>query len=238
MNIVIIGAGRAGLSFDSALRAAGHHVSVRHHSDLGDELDSDIVLLCVPDDAIELVAQNLQVSSQTVVAHCAGSRTLSVLEPHDRVGSLHPLVALTSAEVGAHRLVGATYCVSGDEILEELVSSLNGRVFTLSDANRAAYHATACVAANHLVVLMSHVAQLAHNAGLSLTDFMGLAHNALDDVVSCGPAAALTGPASRGDLSTIDAHLAAIPESERQLYVALANRALALAEQTSPAQSV
>ena len=41
---------------------------------------------------------------------------------------------------------------------------------------------------------------------------------------------ALTGPASRGDMATIDAHLAAIPESERATYVALANAAFELAE--------
>jgi predicted short-subunit dehydrogenase-like oxidoreductase (DUF2520 family) len=45
-----------------------------------------------------------------------------------------------------------------------------------------------------------------------------------------GPRDALTGPASRGDLSTIDAHLHSIPASTRELYVSLAREALALGE--------
>jgi predicted short-subunit dehydrogenase-like oxidoreductase (DUF2520 family) len=57
-----------------------------------------------------------------------------------------------------------------------------------------------------------------------------LAYAALHDVSEVGPIDALTGPASRGDLSTIDSHLAAIPESTRELYVALARDALALGE--------
>ncbi len=231
MNITIIGSGRAGSSFARALSTAGHDVSVQHHDDTVVSASSDLVLLCVPDDAIGLVAQCLVLSSHTVVAHCAGSRTLDVLGEHERVASLHPLVALSSTEVGSERLRGANYCVAGDEIVLDVVASLGGRSFSLSDDRRVAYHATACVAANHLVALLGHVARLAQSAGLELSDFLNLAHSAIDDVATLGPEGALTGPASRGDLRTIDAHLASIPEAERATYVALANAALALAEQ-------
>ena len=144
---------------------------------------------------------------------------------------MHPLMPLPSGELGAQRLFGATYCVQGDEVLIDVVGSLDGRVITLRDDQRTAYHATASVAANHLVALMGHVGNLAQTAGLSLEDFLPLAQQALADVVAVGPHAALTGPASRGDMVTIDAHLAAIPESERSTYVTLANAAFELAEQ-------
>jgi predicted short-subunit dehydrogenase-like oxidoreductase (DUF2520 family) len=80
---------------------------------------------------------------------------------------------------------------------------------------------------------MGHVQRLARSAGLELEDFLALSRQALEDVVEVGPAMALTGPASRGDVATIDAHLEAIPESERSTYVALANAAFELAEQRS-----
>jgi predicted short-subunit dehydrogenase-like oxidoreductase (DUF2520 family) len=184
----------------------------------------------VPDDAIGDVASRITPDVKRVVAHVAGSLTLAVLAPHPRVGSMHPLMVLPSGELGAQRLFGATYCVQGDEVLVDVVRSLDGRVITLRDDQRTAYHATAAVAANHLVALMGHVGQLAASAGLSLEDFLPLAQQALADVVAVGPHAALTGPASRGDMATIDAHLAAIPESERSTYVALANAAFELAE--------
>ena len=233
MRVAIVGAGRAGSSFSVALRRVGHDVQVVHHDQLEWIQDVDLILLCVPDDAIADVSTRLAPDASRVVAHVAGSRNLDVLSPHPRVASLHPLVPLPSTEVGATRLFGATYSVAGDALAVELVRSLDGRVIRLSDTQRTAYHATATVAANHLVVLLAHVARLAQSAGLELEDFLPLARLALEDVEARGPEAALTGPASRGDMATIDAHLDAIPEAERSTYVALAHAAFELAERRS-----
>jgi predicted short-subunit dehydrogenase-like oxidoreductase (DUF2520 family) len=222
MNITIVGAGRAGSSFAGALTSVGHDVTLVHHDELDQLASPQLILLTVPDDAIGDVALAIAPSTNQVVAHVAGSLSLGVLGPHPRVGSIHPLMLLPSGELGARRLVGATYSVAGDELM---------LVITLRDDQRTAYHATAAVAANHLVALMGHVGHLAESAGLSLEDFLPLAQQALADVAAVGPRAALTGPASRGDMATIDAHLAAIPESQRSTYVALANAAFELAEQ-------
>jgi predicted short-subunit dehydrogenase-like oxidoreductase (DUF2520 family) len=230
MKISIVGTGRAGTSFERALRGVGHDVRLIGRGELHQLGSPDLILLCVPDSEISPVAASIPVSDRYVVAHVAGSRTLGVLGAHKRVASMHPLAALPSPEIGARRLAGATYCVAGDELVGVVVASLGGRAITLNDDQRTRYHATAVVAANHLVALMGHVEKLAEAAGLHLEDFLGLAEQALDDVRSLGPQAALTGPASRGDMATIDAHLAAIPESERSTYVTLANAAFELAE--------
>lgn len=239
MHIAIVGAGRAGTSFALALTNAGHQVTLRHHHelhelhDLGDVDDVAMILLCVPDDQIALVARAIPVSDRYAIVHVAGSRTLEVLAGHPRVGSMHPLVALPSSEVGARRLVGATYCVAGDEVVADVVASLHGRAITLRDERRTLYHATATVASNHVVALLGQVQRLAESAGLALEDFLDLSRQALEDVAAFGPEGALTGPASRGDVATIDAHLHAIPEGERATYVALANAAFELAERRS-----
>jgi predicted short-subunit dehydrogenase-like oxidoreductase (DUF2520 family) len=230
MNIALIGAGRAGTSFSLALRRVGHHVQLLHHDDAAALDTPDLILLCVPDDAIATVAEQIAPSDQYVVAHVAGSRTLDVLAPHRRVGSLHPLMALPDGDDGAQRLIGATYCVAGDDLLRSVAESLEGRIISLADAERSVYHAAAVVASNHLVALMGQVQTLAESIGLTLDDFLPLASQSLRDVAVLGPDAALTGPASRGDMATIDAHLAAIPEAERATYVALANAAFELSE--------
>ena len=230
MNISIVGTGRAGASFFTALTRAGHRVQLVHHDEIDDLGPSDLVLLCVPDGALEETAARLTPRATQVVAHCAGSLTLDVLGAHPRVASLHPLATLPSPERGAQRLVGATYCVAGDALIGEVVRSLHGRTITLDDDQRTLYHATAAVAANHLVALMGHVTRLADAAGLRFEDFVPLARMALEDAAEMGPVRALTGPASRGDMATIDAHLGAMAESERATYVAMANAALALAE--------
>ena len=233
MRTAIIGAGRAGTSFSEALSRSGHHVTLVHHDELERVGEVDLVLLTVPDDAIAAVAAQLPIDAQRVVAHVAGSRSLAVLAPHPRVASIHPLITMPNEDVGAQRLIGATFALAGDAAVRELVSSLGGRALALDDERRVAYHATATVAANHLVALLAHVQRLAEHAGLSLEDFLPLSMMALEDVAARGPERALTGPASRGDLATIDAHLGAIPASERSTYVALAQVAFDVAERRS-----
>ena len=230
MKISIVGAGRAGTSFSTALAASGHDVQLIHHDELHLISAPDVILLTVPDDFIDVIALQIPHNENQIVAHVAGSRILSVLGEHPRVASIHPLMALPSGDLGAARLYGATYCVAGDDGIREIATALNGRIITLSDEQRTLYHATAVVAANHLVALMGHVKELAEAAGLSLEDFIPLAEQSLRDVKEVGPQDALTGPASRGDMATIDAHLAALPEAERSTYVALANAAFELAE--------
>ena len=228
MDIVIIGAGRAGSSFAAAL-APAHRVTLVHH-DERDATGADLALLCVPDDALAAVAGRLRVGEATVVAHVAGSRGLEVLAPHARVGSLHPLATLPDAARGAARLRGGVFSVEGDALVEDVVHSLGGRILRVRADRRVLYHATAVSAANHLVALLGHVGALARGADLALQDFLPLAQQALDDVVAAGPARALTGPAVRGDVATIAAHLAAVPEDERVLYRALSARAARVAQ--------
>jgi len=230
MKITIVGAGRAGSSFCGALRKVGYDVRLVHHDELSELGGAELVLLCVPDDVISIVSSQVARSTRYVVAHVAGSRGLSELGDHHRVALIHPLAALPNAELGAQRLESALFSVGGDEIVDELVVSLHGRSIRLRDDQRALYHAAASVTANHLVALMGHVEVLAQGVGMDLDDFVPLAQQALHDVAQLGVRRALTGPASRADMATIDAHLAVIPSSQRATYVAMANAAFELAE--------
>ncbi len=231
MRVTIVGAGRAGSAFAIALDRAGYDVTLVHHDEVAALETDGLVMLCVPDDAIADVSDSLAPSTDRVVVHVAGSRGLGELSRHPRAGFMHPLAILSSGPLGAERLRGALYSVGGDDVVLDVVAALHGRALRVRDDQRAAYHAAAAVAANHVVVLLAHLESIAESAGLGLGDFAPLIEQALGDVLEVGAHRALTGPASRGDLTTIDAHLAAIPEGERATYVALARAALDLAEQ-------
>ena len=84
----------------------------------------------------------------------------------------------------------------------------------MRDEDRAAYHAAACIAANHVVALMGQVERVASEIGLDLDVFLGLSRAALADVEALGPSAALTGPAARGDTATLARHRAALAPEE------------------------
>jgi predicted short-subunit dehydrogenase-like oxidoreductase (DUF2520 family) len=108
-----------------------------------------------------------------------------------------------------------------------VVELLGGRALVVADEQRAAYHAAACIASNHVVALLGQVERVAAAAGLGLEPFLALSRAALADVADLGPAAALTGPAARGDEATLARHRAALVPEERAGYdagVALSRR--------------
>ena len=149
---------------------------------------------------------------------------------------MHPLIPLPNPEVGAARLAaGVTFAVAGDPVAGELATSIGGRIVTVRDEDRAAYHAAACIAANHVVALMGQVERVASEIGLDLDMFLGLARAALADVEALGTSAALTGPAARGDDATLARHRAALAPEERAGYDAGAALARRVAEARDPA---
>ena len=226
-GVLVVGRGRAGGSFASALEHAGWDVESCAHGEVQARLEDpdaagpfDLVLLCVPDAAVGTVASMVPPTTGAVVAHCAGSLGLDVLGGHPRTASVHPLVSLPDAELGAGRLGGAWFAVAGDPLARRVVQDLGGRAVEVGDDDRVAYHAAAAIASNHLVALLAQVQRVASGAGVPLEAYLDLARGSVDAVAALGPAAALTGPVARGDWATVEAHLGALDESERSGYLA------------------
>ena len=190
----------------------------------GDDLSTaaegvDVVIIATPDAAVAQVAAAIAPVAETVVLHLSGALGLEILGAHQRRASLHPLMPLPSAEVGRVRLrSGITFAVAGDAMATTLGQALGGRCIEIDDDHRAAYHAAACIASNHLVALMGQVQRVATAAGLGVDAFLPLAAAALQDVADLGPGAALTGPAARGDDATVARHRAALAPEERAGY--------------------
>ncbi|MGH9304913.1 MAG: DUF2520 domain-containing protein [Acidimicrobiales bacterium] len=226
----IVGGGRAGGSFETALCESGHDVVEVLHR--GDDVSRaargvDAVLLAVPDRFVKDIARAITAQSSTAVIHLSGSLGLDVLATHERRASLHPLVTLPDRVIGAMRLRGAFFAVAGDQVATDVALSLGGHPIVVRDEDRPTYHAAACIAANHLVGLLGQVQRVAGEIGLPLEAFLPLAQGALDDVRMLGPELALTGPAARGDCPIIERDRAALSEAERDGYdagVALAAR--------------
>ncbi len=216
----VIGPGRAGRSVVAALDAVGG-VTVKGLLGRADRLEGaahgvDLLIVATPDDALAGVAAMVEPDPATVVAHLSGSCGLDVLGSHLHRASLHPLVGLPDPERGARRLLGgATFAVSGsDQVaragVERVVAALGGTPVRVAEEDRAAYHAAAAIAANHLVALLGQVERVAATSDLPLSLFEGLVRGAVDDAFAAGPAAALTGPAARGDLGTLQRHRAVL----------------------------
>lgn len=235
-SVRIIGGGRAGGALAAALAEVGWQVRpILGRAAPPAELaaaaaDVDLLVIATPDAAVAAVAAAVEPTPAAAVAHLAGSLGLDAVAPHPRPAALHPLVALPDAVVGARRLLaGCWYAVAGDHIVRQVVADLGGRAFEVADGDRAAYHAAAVVASNHLVALLGQAERIGARAGVPFAAFLDLVRATVDNVDELGPAAALTGPASRGDTDTIERHLDAIELAEHPAYRALADEARRLA---------
>lgn len=232
----MIGPGRAGRSFAAALTARGWrlHALLGRHDDVSLAASASLVLVTVPDDEIATVARRIE-PGDGVVVHTSGAKGLDVLAPHRRRGSVHPLISLPDADIGAQRLAeNAVFAVDGDPLAAELVAALGGRAVRVPDEHRARYHATAAVAANHLVVLCAQVERLAADIGVPVDAYWGLMSGTLENVRSAGALSSLTGPAARGDGQTLRQHVDALPPHEHELYITLAREAARLADRPVP----
>jgi predicted short-subunit dehydrogenase-like oxidoreductase (DUF2520 family) len=193
--------------------------------------DVDVVIVAVPDDAVGTVASMIDARREVAVVHLAGSLGLDVLDAHPRRAAVHPLVALPNAELGAERLLaGAWFAVAGDAMARRIVDDLGGHAFEVDDAHRAEYHAAAVIASNHVVALLGQAERVAVAAGVPFVAYLDLVRATIDNVAELGPRDALTGPAARGDWTTIDRHLAALAPDEREAYEAMVKLARRLVD--------
>lgn len=238
-SVRVIGPGRAGGALAGALGAVGWTVQppLGRRDDLTPAAAGvDMLVIATPDAAIAEVAAVVEPSPTTVVAHLAGSLGLAELGAHPRRAGLHPLVALPDADVGARRLrAGAWFAVAGDppealDLVERVVADLGGRAFEVADEHRAAYHAAAAIASNHVVAVLGQAERVAAVAGVPLAAYLDLVRATIDNVAELGPAAALTGPAARGDWDTIARHRAALDDDELEAYDALVRAARRLVD--------
>jgi len=195
-----------------------------------------LVIVATPDRAIEQAIKTAEPSIEpgALVVHLAGSRGLEVFDEllanrtGVRVGALHPLQSFPTTTLGLERLRGSWAAVAGDPEVAELAYSLGMKTFDLADADRISYHTAASVASNHLVALLGQVERLAAACHVPFEAFGPLVRASVQNAFALGPAEALTGPIARGDLSTVERHLASLDSSERDAYRVLAREAARL----------
>ena len=249
MRIGIIGGGKVGTCLAGYLKpflvgitakSSQHTEQLAHYFGVAACTNAELVeraevlLVTVPDRFISSVAADLPKEAAVegkIFLHCSGSLGLEELDPLQQagahVGSLHPLQSFAG---GATELAGVYMAVDGDELAQnaakKLAQLLGGHAFHVPAAERAAYHAAACICSNYAVAVEALAQQLmsrwlddeaaAWQALLPL--FKGTAAN-LQNTTS--PRTALTGPIARGDANTVAKHLEVLPQELAEVYCSL-----------------
>lgn len=231
---------REGVRFIGAGHAAGC---------LDDMRPADVWMIATRDDAIVPSCVTLAASGKIVpddiVFHVSGATPSSDLAPaRERgalVASVHPIKTFTDAEAAVRTFAG-TYCAAEGqaealEVLKPAFEKIGAKVFDIAAELKPVYHSGGVLACNYLVALIEAALRAHERAGIprgaSLRALEPMVRETVDAVFKKGPAQALTGPISRGDVTTVRRQFAMVRDWDPEiggLYRSLGLIAVILAE--------
>ena len=241
-SVSLVGAGKLAWSLAPALLSAGYEVreivsrdsaeSRRRSRELARKvgakaatlaeasLDSELVWLCVSDDAIEACARSLAAGRTwrgKVVLHSSGALGSDLLDSLRRkgaqVGTLHPMMSFVHGS--ATSLRGVPFAMEGSpaarRVARQAALDVGGFVFEIKKKNKTLYHSAGSFASPMLVVVLATAEKIARTAGVPARDvrrvLAPILRKTIENYIANGAAAAFSGPLIRGDVRTIERHV-------------------------------
>lgn len=269
-NVAIIGVGKVGGALAIALSERGYEISqlvTRRYekareiarlieprpqvisSEELEKVSADVVFITTQDSEITVVAEALaeKLEHLPFVFHTSGALSSKVLKSlRDggcEVASIHPLISISDAKLGAKRFKNSYFCIEGDSeavnIAEQMIEDLEGKPFSIETKHKILYHAAAVTACGHLVALISAAIEMLSKCGLSREKsqqiLLPLISGTIQNLAVQTPAEALTGTFARADIEGARKHLQTLRENVSpellEIYKTLGLHSLPLAEQ-------
>ena len=184
--------------------------------------ECDLIFLATPDSAISAACAALRWRSGVSVVHCSGVTELDALHAaRDQgacIGGFHPMQTFGDPAAAVASLPGSTITIEAEEPLNAtlvaLVGRLNCRVNRLPPGMRARYHASAGFTSQFINALFAEAARVWESWGATeaeaLQAMLPMARGTLASIESAGIARGMPGPVSRGDVGSVEKHVAAL----------------------------
>lgn len=228
-GITIIGAGRVGSALAGALFRSGYSVDMilsatiesarrlasatgaRYGTGYKIPETSSVVIISVPDRMLESVAASLDISTDAVVLHTAGSYGLEVFPAEHKysAGVLYPMQTFSEArepDMQSVPFFGEGENRKSINVITELATCLSGRLFMMDTPGRRYLHLAAVFACNFVNHMLDAAGEIAGDAGVDVAVFESLVKETVEKAFSIGPDKSQTGPAVRNDTITIKKH--------------------------------
>ena len=183
---------------------------------------ADILFITTPDDIIPKAAGAIKWRAGQSAVHCSGASTVHSLdaarEQGASVGAIHPCQTFAGIDQAIENLPGSTFAIEAEEpmktTLTEIARALDGDLVYLTSEDKALYHAAACIACNYFYTLVKIATDLWQNFGKTTQEatkaYIPLLQGSVNNIANIGFPGCLTGPIARGDVKTIQRHLAAL----------------------------
>lgn len=229
--MVIIGSGNVATVLGHLFQDAGHRIrqvysrEAAHAARLGEELgcqavsgweelsrNADVYLVALSDDALRGLGGHLSLPGKLVL-HTAGAVSGKVLlDVSVNSGVLYPLQSLRR-ELRPYPEIPILIDANFEEDRERIASlarSISRQVTVADDELRLKLHLAAILVNNFTNHLYTLAADYCKAEGADFSMLLPLIRTTTDRLTVAAPAEAQTGPAKRGDLATIQRHLALI----------------------------
>ena len=173
--------------------------------------ESRIFIIAVTDDAVPDVARQIILPEDAILVHTSGSRPMNVLEEAtSTVGVFYPLQTFSRNKKVDFTEV-PIFIESGDSRTEntllDMAKTLSRKVFTISSPDRQALHVAAVFASNFTNHMLAVAKAILSKRDLDYDWLKPLITETINKSLALGPRPAQTGPAKRGDLEILDAHM-------------------------------
>lgn len=192
--------------------------------------NTDIILLCIPDDLIEETSKKIG-KANAIVAHTSGNTSIKSLINNDRYGVFYPLQTFSKQREIDMKSVPICLESSDENVMKNLkflASTISDSVYEINSRQRKYLHLSA-VFVNNFTNHMYHVAEeFLEDRELDFNLLKPLIIETAAKVTDIDPVNAQTGPARRGDENTIKKHLDLLegnPEY-KQLYQLISEQIL------------
>lgn len=225
MKIAVIGNGNVATHLYKALKESKSKVEIinsRTLDGLSDEFD--IIMICVSDRAITETAGRISKKLpgyKGVAVHTAGSVGIDILKPFFRnYGVFYPLQTFNKEiEIKDYGEIPIFFEGSSDKV-EALLSALGSSVFRkahrLSSQGREKLHLASVFACNFVNAMYSMADQMLKTEALPFDVLRSLIRQTTEKIMTHTPSGCQTGPASRGDYTTLERH-ARLLQSDKEL---------------------
>lgn len=242
-KISIVGFGNVGFHLSKAFSERGILVSHIYSTQKGnsnfpndaiivDDLASlpndQLVLICVPDDAIASVID--QIPSSCPVAYTSGSVNLNCLPHREKIGVFYPLQ--TFSKNASLNVFEIPFFIEGNnqsfaQELFDLAWKISRKVNFANSEDRGNLH-IAAVFVNNFTNHLNYIAQnYLEEKNLDFNHLKPLLEETVKKLEIVSPKEAQTGPARRGDLKIIEEHLSKLSGDTKEIYQTITNSILA-----------
>jgi predicted short-subunit dehydrogenase-like oxidoreductase (DUF2520 family) len=197
-----------------------HHAIVKKELYFSDP-ELDILILAVSDDALPTIVKQIQVPSNTIVAHTSGSVSMDIFQDMTyHYGVFYPLQTFSKEK--PLNINKVPFCIEGknDFIknkLRNLASSISESVYDVDSTQRKTLHVGAVFACNFVNHLLAISKNILADKSLDFNILKPLIEETIQKALTTDhPKNAQTGPAIRKDTQTIQRHLSYLQDTPQE----------------------